>query len=308
LGLVVYRSKQEAQKFFRWELPQRLEDEWDLPQRLEDEWVDIHKLSSSDVSSIKQTGCLHPIHPGHEDFEAVWYLWQHHRDASHPRWVGRDITHFSVGNIPGAMRYRVHVVNRRSGANLYQRFSYGSCLNNKQHAETFKKGGWAGPVAPTSSAELARANKEAAAIAAALREQKVQEGLQPMPNSYYLGKMRSEVAGFVRRFWEEFRAGSSLEFKCPINGSMIIGLQDCHVDHDPPFAVLAEQWLQQEDMQLADVGKWTQAQRQSWRHYHNTHANLRMVSREGNLCKNKEDKEAVAAVRRSRRNARPSKS
>jgi hypothetical protein len=183
--------------------------------------------------------------------------------------------------------------------------SYRDCLNNRQHAETTKKGGWAGLVAPKSSAELARANKEAAAFAAVLREQQLQEKQQLMPNSYHHQKMRAEVAGFVRRFREEFKArwSTNVEYKCPITGSPITSLQDCQVDHyDPPFAVLAELWLQQEGTQLADVATWTDAQKSSWADYHNTHAKLRMVSRAGNMSKAVEDRKATVAIRQ-RRNA-----
>jgi hypothetical protein len=235
----------------------------------------------------------------------MWYLWLHHPDASNPCWVDRDIIHFSVNTNWESTRYHVHFVDRHSGSHLTETLSYRDCLNNRQHAETTKKGGWAGLVAPKSSAELARANKEAAAFAAVLREQQLQEKQQLMPNSYHHQKMRAEVAGFVRRFREEFKArwSTNVEYKCPITGSPITSLQDCQVDHyDPPFAVLAELWLQQEGTQLADVATWTDAQKSSWADYHNTHAKLRMVSRAGNMSKAVEDRKATVAIRQ-RRNA-----
>lgn len=269
------------------------------------------------------------IHPGHKDFEAIWYLWHHHPDAGHPRFADNPITHFSVKKYIAEdsgfqkPKYCVHFANpftapdevvcsREGPYPCIFPFSYHECLDNKQHNQITKNGGWAGPVAPRTAAELAMANKTAAAFADVLQAQQLQHMLvhkQLMPDTWYHEEMRDAIAAHIHAFKQRFFESDYWEFACPINGSRVYIKWDCQVGHhDPPLAVLVEQWLQQEGMMLADVAAWTETQKSSWVRYHHKHANLRMVSKRGNLFKAATDKKAVAAVRRRRRTALPGQS
>jgi len=105
--------------------------------------------------------------------------------------------------------------------------------------------------------------------------------------------------------------GSTADFKmsafhkgmpatCNLTGKSL-EFGDAHVDHyDPPFAVLADDWLHQQGLELAAVQFWTHDLEQSWRRYHDKHANLRLVSKEVNMSGSHAAKQARAARRRQR--------
>lgn len=195
------------------------------------------------------------IHPGHEDFQDLWDLWHHHpkANASHHKYFDKYITHFTVEKFNNtdegrflSSRFCVHFSTdsnmdsskprAKSRANS-RCFSWEHCLDNKQHALTTKKGGWAGPVAPKTSGELAEAKRKAIAFAAKWRDQ-LGCNIRQTPDSVYFGFMRTEVVWDIHTFKNEHVYTICTGFTCPINGTKV--QNDCHVDHfDPPFAVLA---------------------------------------------------------------------
>lgn len=87
---------------------------------------------------------------------------------------------------------------------------------------------------------------------------------------------------------------------CTMTGKTL-EFEDAHVDHyDPPFAVLADDWLHQQGLELAAVHFWTHDLEQSWRRYHDKHANLRLVSKQANMSGSHAAKQTRAARRRQR--------
>lgn len=289
-----------------------------VPQQLQKQQLDVHTAATYHLGPIvfsskknakwtaqrllreaKQTGCLEqPIRAGDEGFEYLWHLWQHHyavHDHAH-----QGISHFSIGEQTDGLWpttcFWVHF------ADGYSRdFSFLKCLDNQQHKQVTAQGGWTGPAAPRTAAELAQANQEAQAFARVLQEQQEQHRDCLLPDAYYDRDMRRAVEQHIVDFKEEF-FNATAPFLCPITGEVVSKKQDCHVDHhEPPFAVLADQWRAKQGLSLTErhgwKGRWNAEAMLAWEQYHRKHARLRLVSKKGNLKTSRAAKDARATAR-----------
>jgi hypothetical protein len=252
------------------------------------------------LRQAKQSGSLgQSITPGDAEFEFLWHLWHHHPTAhehAHER-----ISYFSIAeNTDGPWLWPSYCFWIHFADGQFRDLSYKKCLDNLQHKQTTAQGGWTGPSAPRTAAELDKANQEAQLFALILEKQQEQHAWL-LPQAWRDQALRRAIIDQVVQY--KIKAfNASAPFKCPITGDVVSEIWDCHLDHyDPPFSVLADQWLSQQGLAMVDdagwMAAWNDQAQLSWQQYHRDNANLRLVSKAGNFKTVQLAKDARAAAR-----------
>jgi hypothetical protein len=199
------------------------------------------------LRQAQQSGLLgRPIRAGDAGFEFLWHLWHHHPSAHEH--AHKKISYFYIAENTDALRPSTCFWLRF--ADKYVRdFSFFKCLDNQQHKQTTSQGGWTGPSAPMTAAELEVANQQAQVFALILQKQQGQHA-RLLPQAWYDRALRRIIEEQVF----EYKAkafNATAPFKCPITGEIVSKFGDCHLDHHhPPFAVLADQWLSQQGLAM----------------------------------------------------------
>lgn len=119
--------------------------------------------------------------------------------------------------------------------------------------------------------------------------------------------LRKEILPQILQFKQaQFATGAQ---RCPYTDE-VLNFDTCHIDHLPPmtFETLVTEWLKLNGITEADV-QFTErednastrsmtkvSQIESWTNYHYRHAQLRILSRRGNLSNSKIDAGRVAPV------------
>lgn len=120
------------------------------------------------------------------------------------------------------------------------------------------------------------------------------DGSSRSPRKDFYSAARGEIAEQRQQFRDSYFRGK-LQVECPLTGQLITRGR-CQVDHVAPktFQALADQWLAENQLRPEDVKTMARENgiddmfcdrslAESWQHFHRMNADLRVVSKIGNL-------------------------